>query len=125
MIKNNVSILHNPRCRKSREAVNWLTENDIPFTTIDYMSKKLEFDFLEDLLKKLEVQADKILRKNEGDYKEHIKGRQLTQSQLIQLMIDFPKLIERPIVIFDNEAVIARPLENLIVWAQKKIKNAN
>ena len=44
---------------------------------------------------------------------------------LIQLMIDFPKLIERPIVIFDNEAVVARPLENLIVWTQKKIKNAN
>lgn len=114
-----VKILHNPRCRKSREALIWIKEEHIDFDVIDYLNEGIDVAFMKRLLKKLGRHPADILRKNEEEYKLHIKGKDLSDDELIQLMIEFPKLIERPIVIMDDFAVIARPLDDLIEWYNK------
>ena len=57
------------------------------------------------------MKPDSLLRKGEGDYKEHVKGKDLSDQELVKLMVEYPKLIERPIVISGEQAVIARPVE--------------
>ena len=63
------------------------------------------------LLEKLNVRAESIIRKGEIDYKQNFKGKELTENEWIDAMIQFPKLIERPIVVKNGKALVARPAE--------------
>lgn len=78
---------------------------------IDYMNTSVTKNELVQVLKELEMTPSELLRKGEGDYKEHVKGKDLSDDQIIDLMLSYPKLIERPIVIKDGKAIIARPPE--------------
>lgn len=109
-----MKIYHNSRCSKSRDSYNLLIEKGIDFETIEYLKHPLTKKELTDLLKKLSIPAGQLIRKSEPDFKEHFKGKKLSESQWIDAMIKHPKLIERPIVVKGNKAVIGRPIENVI-----------
>ena len=109
-----MKIYHNPRCSKSRCAVDWLNEKGFDFDVIDYMKNPLSANEIKSILAQLAMNASDMLRKNEPEYKEFIQGKKLNNDEIIELMSKFPKLIERPIVVWDEKAVVARPLEKLI-----------
>ena len=74
---------------------------------IDYINQRVEKDFLQ-VIKALEISPNELLRKGESDYKVHIKGKNLNEEQIIDLMLEYPKLIERPIVICEGKAIVVR-----------------
>jgi len=110
-----VTILHNPRCRKSRDAVNYLVDQQIPHTIIKYLETPPSKDELKDILEKLDGDPEIIVRKKEKLYQElGLKQKKLTENQWLDLLVENPVLIERPIVITETDAAIGRPLENVI-----------
>ena len=115
----NIVILHNPKCSKSRCALNWIKDNQLTFEVRDYLKEQLTIDELKNILGKINCKPSEILRSNEKDYLDFVKGNYSSEDQLLKFMVKFPKLIQRPIVTWDNGGVLARPLEKLI----EKIKN--
>jgi len=109
-----MKIYHNNRCSKSRDSFNLLTEKGIDFETIEYLKTPLNKKELEALLKKLAIPAKDLIRKGEADFKANFKGKELTEAQWIDAMVTYPKLIERPIVVKGDKAVIGRPIENVM-----------
>jgi len=109
-----IKIYHNNRCRKSREALNYLIDNNIKHTVIEYLKNPISKKTLINLLDKLNCNPENILRKNEKIWKENFKYKNdFSEDDLINILIEYPKLIERPIVEDDKYAVIARPIDNL------------
>lgn len=108
-----IKIYHNPRCRKSREALNFLQENGHGFEVVLYLEDKLTRSELTALIKKLKITPMDLIRKEEALWKKEYKSQNLGDAQLINLMIKEPKLMQRPIVVKDDKAVVARPLETL------------
>jgi len=106
-------ILHNPRCSKSRLALQALEEKDITIEVIEYLKEPVTVAQLTEIIDLLGIKPVELLRKNEAIYKEQFKGKELSDTEWIQAMIDFPKLMERPIVIKDGKAVVARPTEKI------------
>ena len=110
----NLKIYHNPRCRKSKEALQYLEETKQRFDIINYIDKRLSKAEIEQLLKELGYQPEELIRKNEAIWKEQYKGKDLSVDELVSALSENPKLIERPIISNGKSAVIARPLEKLI-----------
>ena len=108
-----IKIYHNPRCRKSREALNFLQGNKHDFEVVLYLEDKLTLTELKGLIKKLEIKPMDLIRKEEALWKKEYKSQNLGDAQLINLMIKEPKLMQRPIVVKDDKAAVARPLEAL------------
>ena len=108
-----IEIYHNPRCRKSREALKALEETGLEFRVVEYLKNPPDADTLSELLGKLRIPATELLRKNEAIWKEAYRGKELSNSEIIEAMAEHPKLIERPIVIKGDRAVIARPADRL------------
>lgn len=106
-------VYHNPQCSKSRCALDFLNEKKHSFEVVEYLKKPLTVKELSDLIKLLGIKPEDLIRKNEQVYKEHFKGKKLSDEEWIEAMINFPKLIERPIVVKDGKAVIARPTERI------------
>jgi arsenate reductase len=106
-----IKIFHNNRCSKSRQALSMVNGLTNEVEVIDYMNTSVTKNELVQVLKELEMTPTELLRKGESDYKEHVKGKDLSDDQIIDLMLTYPKLIERPIVIKDGKAIIARPPE--------------
>ena len=114
-----LTIYHNPRCRKSREAVKYLVDKGVPFNIIKYLEESFEKNTLVELLEKIEKKPSEILRKNEVLWKKEYAAKNLSEVQILQLLLDQPKLIERPIVTSTDMGVLARPIENLIEFLNK------
>lgn len=108
-----MKIYHNPRCRKSREGLAILQEAQVEIDVIEYLKNPVSGEELQDILQKLGIPAIDLVRKNEAIWKEKFKNKNLSESEVIEAMVDFPKLIERPIVIKGDKAVIGRPPENI------------
>ena len=108
-----IKIYHNPRCRKSREGLQIVENSGKEFEIIQYLNDIPSFDELSGIIKILAISPIQLVRKNEAIWKENYKGKELSDSDVIQIMIDNPRLIERPIVINNNKAVIGRPPENI------------
>ena len=106
-----LTIYHNKRCSKSREGVCFFENLKIPFETIHYLEKSLTYTELETIIKKLKIKPIELVRVKERDWIENFKGKNLTDLEIIEAMLHYPKLIERPIVINGEKAVIARPTE--------------
>jgi len=109
-----MKIYHNPRCSKSRDSFNLLIEKGLDFETIEYLKTPLTKKELKDLLSKLNIPAKDLIRKGEKIFKDNYKGKEMTENQWIEAMLEFPKLIERPIIVKGNKAVIGRPIEKVI-----------
>ena len=108
-------IFHNPRCSKSRQALQLLKDNNCKIEIISYLEIDLEVSLIEDIIKKLALKPRDILRKSEQEYKDNnLKKDNLSEEDLINYMIKYPKLIERPIVVKGDKAVIGRPPENVL-----------
>jgi arsenate reductase len=109
-----VEIWHNPRCSKSRDSFNLLKDRGVDTKVIEYIKTPPTKDELKDLLKKLSLSAKDIIRTKESIYKELNLKSVDSEDELIKAMIENPKLIERPIVVKGDKAVIGRPIENVI-----------
>lgn len=101
-------------CSKSRCSLELLKETGIAFETVEYLKNPLTKEELTALLTKLNIPAVALIRTGEADYKKYFKGKELTETEWIDGMVKFPKLIERPIVVKGNKAVIGRPIEKVI-----------
>lgn len=108
-----ITIYHNPRCGKSREGLQLLEQLDKPFTTVKYLNEPLNKQELSSILNKLGIPPLDLVRQKEVIWKENYKDKQLSDDQIIDAMISHPVLIERPIVVNGNKAVIARPAEKI------------
>ncbi|MCV6606597.1 MAG: arsenate reductase (glutaredoxin) [Campylobacterales bacterium] len=110
-----IKIWHNPRCSKSREAKGILEDSKESFETFEYLKDSFTKEDLKEILKLLNVSdIREILRSKEEEYKElNIESPELSQDEILDLVVKTPKLVERPIIIKDGKAVIARPMENL------------
>lgn len=109
----NMKIYHNPRCSKSRETLHILQDNNQDIEVVEYLKTPPTRDELKMLLQKLNMKAEEIVRKSELVYKEKFKNSNFTEEEWIQIMMENPKLIERPIVVKGNKAVLGRPPENV------------
>lgn len=114
-----LSMYHNPRCSKSREALELLTNEGVEVETIDYINNPPTRDELKALLKKLGLKAADLVRKNEPVYAEKYKNRKMTSATWITAMMKNPRLIQRPILISEDQAIIGRPPELVIDFAKK------
>lgn len=110
-----VSIYHNPRCSKSRQTLALLEERGIEPEIILYLDTPPSATALKKLLKQLSMKPRELLRKGEEAYKtNNLKSPELSDAELIAAMVEFPKLIERPIVIANNKAALGRPPEQVL-----------
>ncbi|MCP4460481.1 MAG: arsenate reductase (glutaredoxin) [Cytophagales bacterium] len=107
-------IYHNPRCSKSRQTLHLLEEKGEEIETIEYLVNPPSKNEIEEIIRMLRISPFELIRKGEADYKENFKGKDLSNDQWIQAMVDYPKLIERPIVIKDGKAELGRPPENVL-----------
>ena len=107
-------IYHNPRCRKSREALHHLETTSHELSIINYFETPLKSDDLEQLIRALGIEAKSLIRTSEAIWKSEYKRKEMTDNELVSAMIEHPKLIERPIISNGKQAVVARPLEKLI-----------
>jgi arsenate reductase (glutaredoxin) len=108
-----VTIYHNPRCSKSREALDLLKESKEEITVIEYLKTPPTKQELEKLLSKLGIPAEELVRKGEELYKEKYKGKKISNSEWIKILTANPVLIERPVIIKGNQAIIGRPPVNV------------
>ena len=109
-----VVIYHNPRCSKSRQALTLLEQEGIQPEIVEYLNTPPTAEQLDSILTALGKEPEELLRKGEDEYKEHFKGKKLTRSETIALMVKFPKVIERPIVVNGNKAALGRPPEDVL-----------
>lgn len=114
--------LHNPRCRKSREALALLAEKPLEVEVRAYLEEPLNQEELESLIAKLRktegLTKDELpsglIRTGEADYKSHYKGKLTNEAAVIEALLKHPKLLERPILINGQKAAIGRPPENIL-----------
>ncbi len=109
-----ITIYHNNRCSKSRSALEILEKSNEKFKIINYLETVPNKKDLKTLLDQLGLKPIDLIRKNETIWKENYKGKPLSSSQIIDAMVKYPKLIERPIVVKNNKAIIGRPPELII-----------
>jgi arsenate reductase len=110
-----VTIWHNPRCSKSRDSFKLLEEKGLDADVVKYLDEVPSIEELQKILKMLGMSsAQELMRKKEAIYKELNLKDETSEDVLLQAMITNPKLIERPIVIRGDKAVIGRPIEKVI-----------
>ncbi len=109
-----VTIYHNPRCSKSRKTLALLEQHQQHPQVIEYLKTPPDADTLKQLLKQLGITARELLRSKEEEYKlEGLDDLTLGEDAIIAAMMKYPKLIERPIVVMGNKAIIGRPPEKI------------
>ena len=110
-----LTIYHNPRCSKSRQTLELIINRNLNPKIVLYLEEKLSQQELKSIISKLGISPRDLLRKGEVEYKENnLDNINLSNDKIIDLMICFPKLVERPIVVKDNQAIIGRPPENVL-----------
>ena len=109
-----IKIYHNNRCSKSRCGIELLENSGKKFEIVKYLEEVPTEKELIGIIKLLEITPIQLVRKTEKIWKEEFKGKELSDSEIIVAMVNNPKLIERPIVINGNKAVIGRPTENIL-----------
>ncbi|KGL63768.1 arsenate reductase (glutaredoxin) [Polaribacter sp. Hel1_85] len=109
-----IKIYHNPRCSKSRQGLTILEDSKKEFEIVKYLDTIPTEKELTEIINLLGISPIQLVRKTEKIWKEEFKGKELSDSQIIKAMIQNPKLIERPIVINNNKAIIGRPPEDIL-----------
>lgn len=108
-----ITIYHNGQCSKSRGALELLQEEGIPHHVRWYLAEPLSTEELEALLKKLGMPASALVRNNEEYFLDNLAGKDFSEEEWLEILITHPELIERPIVVNGDKAVIARPAERI------------
>ena len=114
MPKSSITIFHNPRCGKSRSTLALLENKGVQPHIIEYLKTPPTKEELRSILKKLGMKPAQIVRKSEEVFKERFAGKTLSDEQLLDALAKNPILIERPIVVKGDRAVIGRPPENVL-----------
>ena len=109
-----IVVYHNPRCSKSRCALDFFNERQLDFTVVEYLKVVPTKAELSTIIDQLGIAPEALIRKGEEDFKLHFKGKSLSNEEWIEAMLQFPKLIERPIVVVGGKAVVARPTERIL-----------
>lgn len=108
-----IKIYHNPRCTKSRQGVAFLEAKGLEFEVVKYLEDNFTTKTLTEVLTQLDMKPIELVRKTEAIWKSEFKGKELSDAEIIQAMVEHPKLIERPIIVNNNKAVVARPTETI------------
>lgn len=110
-----VTIYHNPQCSKCRITLQMLKDKNTEPTVVEYLKTPPDANTLDELLTKLVMEPRDLMRKHENEYKDNnLDNEALSRDELIQAMVDFPRLIERPIVVANGKVAIGRPVENVL-----------
>ena len=108
-------IFHNPRCSKSRQTLQILEEHDCEVEVILYLETAIDESVLVDILGKMSLSPRDLLRKGEQEFKDNnLKNSNYSDQEIKKFMIQHPKLIERPIVLKGDKAILGRPPENVL-----------
>ena len=108
-------IFHNPRCSKSRQTLQILKDNECDTEIILYLETDIDQSVLESIIKKSSLSPRELLRKGEQEFKDNnLKNKNLSDQEIIEFMVKHPKVIERPIVIKGDKAILGRPPENVL-----------
>ncbi len=108
-----ITIYHNPKCTKSREGLCEIENLKKSFTIRKYLDEPFTKEEMKDVIRKLNIKPLELVRTKESIWIENYKGKQLSDEDIIDALLLHPKLIERPIIVIDNKAVIARPKEKI------------
>ena len=108
-----MKIYHNPRCRKSRETLGLIKDAGIEPELVLYLENPPKAAEIRKISEMLGMPPSAFVRKGEPIFKEHFKEKTLSEEEWIEAMVEYPKLIERPIVVKGNKAIIGRPPENV------------
>jgi len=108
------TIYHNPRCSKSRNTLALLEQNGVQPKIVLYLETPPRKKQIKDLLTLLAIDASELVRRGEGDYKLAGLDKNSSEQDIIDAMATYPKLIERPIVVKGDRAVLGRPPENVL-----------
>ena len=113
ILSNMITIYHNNRCSKSRCAIEYLKENNYDFKIINYLENPPKISEITKILKMLNIPAIDLVRKYEKIWKENFSDKKLSESKIVLILSENPILIERPIIVNNLQARIARPLQNI------------
>jgi arsenate reductase len=108
-----VRIYHNPRCRKSRETLEIIRQAGYEPEIVEYLQNPPSKNELKDMLEKMGKSPEQIIRKGEDIFKSNFKGRTLSDEEWIEVLVNHPNLLERPIVVHDEKVALGRPPENV------------
>jgi arsenate reductase len=109
-----MKIYHNPRCSKSRQTLSIIKEHGIEPEIIKYLNDTPTKEELTTLIEQLGIAPHDLIRTNEKIYKEKFKGKSLSDEEWVEAMVEYPKLIQRPIVVSEGKAVLGRPPEKVL-----------
>ncbi len=108
-----IKIYHNPRCRKSREGLEYLKSKTNDFEIVEYLKDGLTEDDLKEVLLKSGLQAVDLVRTQEDVFKKELKGKKFTDEEWVRIIIENPKLLQRPIVVSKHKAILAQPADRV------------
>jgi arsenate reductase len=108
-----IRIYHNPRCRKSREALDIIRKAGHEPEIIEYLKTPPSASELKTLLDRMNMKPEEIVRKGEDLYKSNFKGKNLNDAEWLKVLVNHPKLIERPIVVSGDRVILGRPPEKV------------
>ena len=112
---SNCVVYHNPRCSKSRQTLQILKDNECDTEIILYLETAIDQSVLEGVIKKISLSPRELLRKGEQEFKDNdLKNKNLSDQEIIEVMVKHPKVIERPIVVKGDKAILGRPPENVL-----------
>jgi len=109
-----MEFFHNPRCRKSRETLQLLHSKGLQPEIVEYLDQVPTPKEIRNLLGKLGLKAEDLVRKNEALYRSKFKDKDYSEAEWVTILSDNPRLIERPILVKDNRAALGRPPENVL-----------
>jgi arsenate reductase (glutaredoxin) len=108
-----LKIYHNPRCKKSREGLAYLQSKTSDFQIIEYLKNGLTLDQLKEILLKTSLKPKDLVRTEEMVFKRELKGKKFTDAEWIDIIIENPKLLKRPVVVGKHKAILAQPAEEI------------
>lgn len=108
-----LQIFHNPRCGKSRDALSYLYSKGLKPEIVFYLQNPPSFSELRDVIRKLNIKPAELIRIKEKVFISNFKGKNFSDDEWIKIMVENPILIERPVIITGEKAVIGRPKERI------------
>lgn len=108
-----LKIYHNSRCRKSRSGLEYLTSKSNEFEVVEYLKGHLSEEELKEIIKKTNKKPSELVRTQEDYFKKNLKGKSFTDEEWIKIIIENPKLLQRPIIVAKHKAVLGDPPENI------------
>lgn len=108
-----MKIYHNPRCQKSREALSILEDKGLKPEIVLYLEQPLSRAELQNLLKMLDMLPSELIRREEPLFRENFKDKELSETEWLEVLLENPRLMQRPIIVKGGRAVVGRPPERV------------